>query len=61
MRRSHDKQAKPESHRFNVNLVTVYNLIIKNLQIVIRNSLLILHSDPKVKKNISRRYDQFYI
>ena len=49
MRRSDTKQVKPKSHRLNVNLITVYNPIIKNLQTVIRNNLPILYSDPKMK------------
>ena len=46
---------KPKSHRLSVNLVTVYNPIITNLETVIRNNLPILHSDPKRKKYVSRR------
>ena len=34
---------------FNVNLLTVYNPIIKNLKTVIRNNLPILYSDPRMK------------
>ena len=34
---------------FNVNLLTVYNPIIKNLKTVIRNNLPILYSDPGMK------------
>ena len=49
MSRSDARQVKPKSHRLNVNLVTVYNPIIKNLQNVIRNNLPILYSDPKIK------------
>ena len=37
------------SHRFNVNLVTVYNPIIKKLQAFIRNNLPVLYSDPEMK------------
>ena len=47
--RSDTRQVKPKSHRLNVNLVTVYNPIIKNLQNVIRNNLPILYSDPEMK------------
>ena len=42
-------QVKPKSHRLSVNLVTLCNLIIKNLQTVIRNNLPILYSDPDMK------------
>ena len=35
------------SHRFNINLATVYNP--KYLQAIIRNSLPILYSDPEIK------------
>ena len=40
---------KPKWHRLNVNLVTVYNTIIKNLQTAIRNNSPILYSDPEMK------------
>ena len=43
------RQVKSKSHRLNVNLVTVYNPSMKNLQIVIRNSLPTLYSDPEMK------------
>ena len=49
MSRSDARQVKHKSHRSNINLVTVYNPIIKNLQNVIRNNLPILYSDPKIK------------
>ena len=49
MGRSDARQVKPKSHRSNINLVTVYNPIIKNLQNVIRNNLSILYSDPEMK------------
>ena len=49
MSRSDARQVKPKSHRLNVNLVTVYNPIIKNLQTVIRNNLPTLYSDPEMK------------
>ena len=43
------RQVKPKSHRSNINLVTVYNPIIKNLQTVIRNNLPLLYSNPEMK------------
>ena len=49
MTRSNARQVKPKSHRLNVNLVTVYNRIIKNLETVVRNNLPILRSDPEMK------------
>ena len=49
MSRSDARQVKPKSHRSNINLVTVYNPIIKNLRTVIRNNLPILYSDPEMK------------
>ena len=49
MSRSDARQVKPKSHRLNVNLVTVYNPIIENLQTAIRNNLPILYSDPEMK------------
>ena len=49
MSRSDARQFKPKAHRLNVNLVTVYNPITKNLQTVIRNNLPTLYSDPEVK------------
>ena len=49
MTRSDARQVKLKSHRLNVNLVIVYNPIIKNLETVIRNYLPILYSDPKMK------------
>ena len=49
MTRSDARQVKPKSQRLNVNLVRLYNLIIKNLQTVIRNNLPILYSDPEMK------------
>ena len=49
MSRSDARQVKPKAHRLNVNLVTVYNPITKNLQTVIRNKLPTLYSDPEVK------------
>ena len=39
MTRSVAGQDKPKLHRLNVNLVTVYNPIIKNLETVIRNNI----------------------
>ena len=45
---SYARQVKPKSNRLNLNLVTVYNSIIKNLQIV-RNNMPILYSDPEIK------------
>ena len=45
--RSDARQVKPKSHRLNVNLVTVYNPIIKNLQTVIGNNLPILYRTEK--------------
>ena len=42
-------KVKPKSHRLNVNLVTVYNPITKNLQTVIRNNLSKLYSDTEIK------------
>ena len=48
MTRSDARQVKLKSHRLNVNLVIVYNPIIKNLETVIRNYLPILYSDPKM-------------
>ena len=50
MTNSDARQVKPKSHRLNVNLVTVYNPIIKNLETVIRNNLPILYSNPEMKK-----------
>ena len=47
--RSDARQVKPKSHRLNGNLLTVYNPIIKNLDTVIRNNLLMLYSDPEMK------------
>ena len=44
MSRSDARQVMPKSHKFNVNLVTVYNPIIKHLQIVIKNNLPTLYS-----------------
>ena len=49
MSKSDARQVKPKSHILNVNLVTVYNPIIKNLQTVIRNNLPVLYSDPEMK------------
>ena len=49
MARSDARQVKPMSHRLNVNLVTVYNTIIKNLETVIRKKLPILYSDSEMK------------
>ena len=49
IRRSNARQVKPKLQGFNVNLVTVYNPIEKNLQTVIRNNLLVLYSDPEIK------------
>ena len=49
MSRSDARQVKPKSHRLNVNLFTVYNPIIKNLQTIIRNNLPILYSDHDMK------------
>ena len=45
---SYARQVKPKSNILNLNLVTVYNSIIKNLQIV-RNNMPILYSDPEIK------------
>ena len=47
--RSDARQVKRKSHRLNVNLVTVYNPMIKNLETVIRSNLPILYSDPEMK------------
>lgn len=49
MRGRNARQVKPKLQGFNVNLVTVYNPIKKNLQIVIRNNLPVLYSDPEIK------------
>ena len=49
MSRSDARQVRHKSHRSNVNLVTAYNQIIKNLQAGIRNNLPILYSDPEMK------------
>ena len=49
MARSDARQVKPKSHRLNVNLVTFYNTIIKNLETVIRKNLPILYSDSEMK------------
>ena len=49
MSRRDARQVKPKSHRLNVNMVTVYNTVIKNLHTVIRNNLPILYSDPEMK------------
>ena len=46
---SYARQVKPKSNRLNLNLVTVYNSIIKNLQTV-RNNMPILYNDPEIKK-----------
>ena len=46
---SNARQVKPKSHRLNVDLVAVYNSIIKKLETVIRNNLPILYSDPEMK------------
>ena len=43
------RQVKPKSRRSNINLVTVYNPIIKNLQTVIRSNLPLLYSNPEMK------------
>ena len=48
MSRSDARQVTLMSHRSNVNLVTVYNPIIKNLQTVIRINLSI-YSNPEIK------------
>ena len=40
MTRSDARQIKPKSHRLKVNMVTVYNPFIKNLETVIRNNCL---------------------
>ena len=48
MSRSDARQVTLMSHRSNVNLVTVYNPIIKNLQTVIRINLPI-YSNPEIK------------
>ena len=45
MSRKDARQVKPKSHRSNINLVTVYNPITKNLQTVIRNNLPMLYSN----------------
>ena len=45
---SYARQVKPKSNRLNLNLVTVYNSIIKNLQTV-RNNMPILYNDPEIK------------
>ena len=47
MGRSDARQVKSKSHILNVNLVTVSNPIIKNLQTVIKNNLPILSSEMK--------------
>ena len=47
MSRSRVRQFK--SHIFNVNLVIVHNLIIKNSHAFIKNNLAILYSDPEMK------------
>ena len=49
MSRSDAREVNPKSHRLSVNLVTVYNSIIKSLWTVIRNNLPILYSDPEMK------------
>ena len=49
MTRSDARQVKPKLHRLNVNLITAYNTIKKNLETVIRNNLPVLHSDPEMK------------
>ena len=49
MSRSDARQVKPKSHRLNVNLLTIYNPIIKDLQTVIRNNLPISYSDLEMK------------
>ena len=49
MTRSDARQVKLKSNRLNVNSVTVYNPIIKNLKTVFRNDLPILYSDPEMK------------
>ena len=54
MSRSDARQVKPKSYRSNINLVTVYNPIIKNLQTAIRNSLPIFYSDPEIRNTFSK-------
>ena len=49
IRKNGGRQVNPESNKLNVNLVTIYTPIIKNLQTVIRNNLPILYSDPEMK------------
>ena len=50
MSRIDARQVKPKLQKFDLNFVTIYNPIIKNLQTV-SNNLLILSGDPK-NKNI---------
>ena len=47
MSRKDAKQVKPKLQRLYVNLVTLYNPVIKNLPTVIRNNLPILYSNQK--------------
>ena len=61
MSRTDARQVKSKSYRSNINLVTVFNPIIKSLQNVIRNNLPILYNDTEIKKYISRRQHQCYI
>ena len=49
IRKNDGRQVNPESNKLNVNLVTIYTPIIKNLQTVSRNNLPILYSDPEMK------------
>ena len=52
MSRSNARQDKSKSHisgYSHINLVAVYNPIIKNLQTIIRNNFPILYSDPEMQ------------
>ena len=52
MSRSNARQDESKSHIFgysHINLVAVYNPIIKNLQTIIRNNFPILFSDPEMQ------------
>ena len=54
MTRTDPRQVIPKSLKINVNLVTVYNSIIKNLQTITRKSLPMLYSHPGKKKALQK-------
>ena len=49
------RQVKPKVIKYNFNLITVYNPVMKNLEKVLNDNLHILYGDPDMKKVFPKR------